>query len=63
MSGESVSLKGCQYQTKGLHTHSSLAGLDISLQEAIDHIVEFHQALILAQIIFGFAKCIVDLSV
>lgn len=44
-------------------THAPFAGLDISFQKPIDHVVELHQALVFAQVILGLAKCIVDFAV
>lgn len=44
-------------------THAPLAGLDISFQKPIDHVVELHKALVFAQIILRLAKCVVDLTV
>lgn len=51
------------HKSDRLLTHATLAGLDISLQEPVDHVVEFHETLVLAQIILGFAKSVVDLSI
>jgi hypothetical protein len=36
-------------------THAPLDSFNVSLQETIDHIVEFHQALIFPEIVLGFA--------
>lgn len=44
-------------------THASLACLDVSLQEPIDHVVEFHETLVFTQVVLGFAEGIVDFSV
>lgn len=45
------------------HTQPPLACLHISLQEAINHVIEFHETLILAKIVFGLAKRIVNFTV
>lgn len=44
-------------------THAPLARFNVSLQKPVDHVVEFHQALIFAQIILRLAKRIVDLAI
>lgn len=44
-------------------THAPFAGLHVSFQEPINHVVELHEALVFAQIILRLAKCIVDLAV
>lgn len=44
-------------------THAPRARFDIALQKSIDHVVELHQALVLAQVVLGFAKCVVNFAV
>lgn len=44
-------------------THAPLACFNIPLQKSVDHIIKFHEALVLAKVILRFAQNIVDFPI
>jgi hypothetical protein len=44
-------------------THAPLACLNVSLEEPVDHVVELHETLVLAEVIFRLAQNVVNPAV